>query len=114
MANKQLNAEMNLFEAIQQFSADKGLPKDAILEIIKESLISVYKKKHSISALNDTPVLEPDISVEFNEKNDVVIIVPKRVIEDGSPEPPLSIHFSEAVKLYPEATVGDTIRFKTY
>jgi N utilization substance protein A len=82
MATKQVNNETNLFEAIQQFCSDKGLSKDSVLNIIKDSLVGAYKKKLGLEVSS-----EADVNVEFSEKNEVVIVVPKKVVEATSDSP---------------------------
>lgn len=105
MATKQTNSEVSLFEAVQQFCMDKGISKkDTVFNIIKESLITVYRKKSNIE-----PEQDPGITVEINDRNEVTIIVPKVVIESWDGEP-LKIPLAEAQKIDQNAKVGDTLQ----
>lgn len=106
MATKQANNESNLFEAIQQFCADKGLSKDSVLSIIKDSLLGAYKKK---LGLDSTRV--NNINVEFSDKNEVVIVIAKTVVETAS-ESPLEITIEKAKQIDPNAEIGSVISFK--
>jgi len=72
MATRNTAIEINLFEAIQQFSSERGLSKESVLTVIKESLILAYKKK--LGKEEDDSV---EISVEFGDKNEVVWQLPK-------------------------------------
>ncbi len=45
MAVKKTQSEGNLLEAIQQFCADKSLDREAVMGVIRDSLITAYKKK---------------------------------------------------------------------
>lgn len=44
MAVKKIQSEGNLLEAIQQFCADKSLDREAVMGVIRDSLITAYKK----------------------------------------------------------------------
>jgi transcription termination/antitermination protein NusA len=106
MATKQVNNEINLFEAIQQFCSDKGLSKDSVLTIIKDSLVGAYKKKLGLEVSS-----EADVNVEFSEKNEVVIVVPKKVVETNS-DSPFEITLAKAKAIDPNAEIGGTVQFK--
>lgn len=106
MATKQINNETNLFEAIQQFCSDKGLSKDSVLNIIKDSLLGAYKKKLGLEVSS-----EADINVEFSEKNEVVIVVPKLVVENPS-DSPFEISLAKAKQIDSDAEIGSKVRFK--
>lgn len=106
MATKQVNNETNLFEAIQQFCSDKGLSKDSVLNIIKDSLVGAYKKKLGLEVSS-----EADVNVEFSDKNEVVIVVPKRVVETTS-DSPFEISLAKAKAIDPNAEIGGTVQFK--
>lgn len=44
-ARNTTTVETNLYEAVQQFCAERGLSKESVLSIIKESLVTAYRKK---------------------------------------------------------------------
>jgi N utilization substance protein A len=104
MATKQTTNDINLFEAVQQFSNERGLPKDSVINVIKESLIIAYKKKLGLEALND----ELPVNVEFGDKNEVVVVIPKVVVE-ASPKTQLEISLADARLINPDACEGDTV-----
>ncbi|MEM7181134.1 MAG: transcription termination factor NusA [Spirochaetota bacterium] len=104
MATKQqITNDINLFDAIQQFCADKGLSREAVLDVIKDSLVTAYKRR-----LNIDPECE-DISVEFNEKNEVVIVVSKEVVDLETELGPLQISLADAQEIEPEVALGDSV-----
>ncbi|MCB1160525.1 MAG: transcription termination/antitermination protein NusA, partial [Leptospiraceae bacterium] len=105
MATKQAQGDISIFEAVQQFCADKDLKRDAVLDIIKESLVTAYKKRMNIS----DP--EVNISAEFNEKNEVVLVIPRKV-SFSKEKDPLFIHIDEARKINPDVEVDETILVK--
>ncbi|EPG67486.1 transcription termination factor NusA [Leptospira wolffii] len=109
MAVKKKEAEVNLLEAIQQFCADKSLDREAVMGVIRDSLITAYKKKSGLENLDDT---ENPIKVEFASAGEnVVIIVPRKVVQD-SPKDGSEIALEEANASYPDAQVGDILEFK--
>jgi N utilization substance protein A len=103
---KQLSGNENIFEAVQQFSAERGLPREAVLNVIKDSLVSAYKKKLGIP--QDDSV---QIHVEFVDKNEVVIVVPRVVVESKSNHP-LEISLEEAREINPNIQIGETISIR--
>jgi transcription termination/antitermination protein NusA len=103
MASRNSTNEINLFEAVQQFCSERGLSKDLVLEIIKESLVSAYKKKMNLDSIEDL-----EIHVDFGEKNEVILIVPKVVVSEKTANP-LEILLKDAQLLNPEASIGQTV-----
>lgn len=108
MATKLANKEIGLIEAVQQFCQDKSLDKDAVMNIIRESLIIAYRKKLGLD-----PEKDNSIHVEFSleKSGDVYITVEKLVIETENllqPDP-LAISLKDAEKLEPSSKVGDKI-----
>ncbi|MDX1957440.1 MAG: transcription termination factor NusA [Leptospiraceae bacterium] len=104
MAAKQISKEINVFEAVQQFCADKGVPKESVLNVIKESLVVAYKKQLGI----EEPMDSEPIVVEFSNKNEVLISVSKKVVAEPT-HSPLEITIEEAAQVNPEIKVGDYI-----
>jgi N utilization substance protein A len=105
MASKQTGTEVNLLDAIQQFCMDKGLSREAVLDIIKDSLVSAYKKKMSMD--RSVPV-----TVEFNDKFEVVIVVPKIVVDQDKNPGPLEISIKDAMEINPEIELGVSLTIR--
>jgi transcription termination/antitermination protein NusA len=100
---KQSGNDTNIFEAVHQFSSERGLSKESVLEVIKDSLVSAYKKKLELDMDEDTLV-----NVEFVDKNEVVIVVHKKVTE-AKTKHPLEISLEDARNLNPEVQVGEVV-----
>jgi N utilization substance protein A len=95
---------INLFEAIHQICSGKNLERDAVIKILKESLISAYKKKYG-QADNVEVVLD-------KEKNDVFLYAIKKVVEKVS-DSSLEITLKQAQKHgFPDASLDDEIKIK--
>ena len=103
MATKQNTNEINPLEAIQQYSIDKGLSREIVIEIIKDSLIFAYAKELGIQDEENH-----DIQVEFGNQNDVAILLPKKVTSEETASP-LEISLEKALILDPEAVVDSVI-----
>ncbi|PJZ69191.1 transcription termination/antitermination protein NusA [Leptospira perolatii] len=110
MAVKKNQAEGNLLEAIQQFCADKSLDREAVMGVIRDSLITAYKKKSGLESIDDE---ENPIKVEFSSSgnDNVVIIVPRKVVE-GTPTNGLEISVEDAQLSDKESKIGDTLEFR--
>ena len=64
MATKQVTKDIGLFEAIQQFCADKSLDRDLVLGVIRDSLLTAYRKKVGLEV-----DAEERCQVEFGQDN---------------------------------------------
>jgi N utilization substance protein A len=106
MASKQNTIDINPLEAIQQYSVDKGLSRDTVLKIIKESLVYSYLKEAGIESENTS-----NIEVELGGKTEVIILLPKKIVKD-SPKNILEISLEEATQLNPESILGEEIIVK--
>ncbi len=108
MAKKHSKEEVSIVEAVQQFCierAEKGLniSKEAVMNIIRDSLALAYKQKLGIEDENS-------LRVEFVDKNEVKIIIKKQVVE-GPTKNPLEISFDEAKSIYPDCEIGSFLEF---
>ncbi|MBE7411251.1 MAG: transcription termination factor NusA [Leptospiraceae bacterium] len=105
MAARNTKVEGNLFEAIQQFSADKGLTRESVMNVIKDSLVAAYRKKLNLLEPTDE---DTDISVEFlSDSNEVVILINKTVTEN--PSGPLEISIEDAKKIDDSVEYGSKV-----
>ncbi len=106
MATKQVTKEIGLFEAIQQFCADKSLDRDLVLNVIRDSLLTAYRKKVGLEVDS-----EERCQVEFGQenKNEIVVSVLKDVVS-GEPKSLVEIKLDDAKALDPSAEAGTQIR----
>lgn len=102
MAGKNLHSEPSLFEVIQQFCSDRGLTRESVLNVIKDSLAIAYKKK-GISLLEGT-----DLRIDFNDKNEVILKIPKRVVEKEEVESN-EINLEKAKSIKEDVEIGNII-----
>ena len=95
--------KQELVLAFNELLEDKQLPKDIILQALREAMVHAYKK----SIGNATQGQE--VTAEINlEKGEMHIFVEKEVTEDVQNES-TEILIADAHKIKPDATLGDTI-----
>ncbi|EMJ48496.1 transcription termination factor NusA [Leptospira santarosai] len=114
MAVKKTQSEGNLLEAIQQFCADKSLDREAVMGVIRDSLITAYKKKSGLEGLEESEESkEPSpVTVEFaSGKDSVVIAIAKKVVA-GQPSSALEIGLEDAQVIDSSAEVGSVVFFR--
>ncbi len=96
-----INANMaNIFEALHQIAAEKGISRERIEEIIENSILCAYRKQFGTTN---------NIKVVFNRDNNAITIesyklVVKYPVNDGE-----EISFMQAVKINPKVSIGDSI-----
>ncbi|EMN62487.1 transcription termination factor NusA [Leptospira interrogans] len=111
MAVKKIQSEGNLLEAIQQFCADKSLDREAVMGVIRDSLITAYKKKSGLEESSELEKLSP-VTVEFaSGKDSVVIAIAKKVVS-GNPSSALEISLEDAKAIDASAEIGSVISFR--
>ncbi|AVQ10672.1 Transcription termination/antitermination protein NusA [Leptospira santarosai] len=111
MAVKKTQSEGNLLEAIQQFCADKSLDREAVMGVIRDSLITAYKKKSGLEESEESKEPSP-VTVEFaSGKDSVVIAIAKKVVT-GQPSSALEIGLEDAQAIDSSAEVGSVVFFR--
>ncbi|WP_017851598.1 transcription termination factor NusA [Leptospira interrogans] len=111
MAVKKIQSEGNLLEAIQQFCADKSLDREAVMGVIRDSLITAYKKKSGLEESSELETPSP-VTVEFaSGKDSVVIAIAKKVVS-GNPSSALEISLEDAKAIDASAEIGSVISFR--
>lgn len=95
--------KQELVLAFNELLEDKQLPKDIILQALREAMVSAYKK--SVGTATQGQEVTADISLE---KGEMHIFVEKEITEDVLNDS-TEILLDEARKIKPDATLGDTI-----
>ncbi len=93
----------DLYTAIAQIAAERGIPREAVMESVQQALRTVYKK---------TTGSDEDIEIEIDVNTGKIrIFAPKRVVETVQ-DPTSEISVEEARKIDPRAIVGDIVRIE--
>jgi N utilization substance protein A len=90
----------NFFEAIHQIATDKGIPREAIEDIVVKALMHAYKKQYG-SVDNMRVVFDRDKSVVKIVARKMVVKVPNNLAEE--------VAYTEAVKYRADVKFGDEI-----
>jgi N utilization substance protein A len=93
----------DLYTAIAQVAAERGIPREAVMESVQQALRTVYKK-----ATGSDEEVEIEIDVNTGK---IRIFAPKRVVEKIN-DPLSEISIEEARKINPRAIVGDVVRIE--
>ncbi|MCM8746673.1 transcription termination factor NusA [Thermomicrobium sp. CFH 73360] len=91
----------DLYTAIAQIAAERGIPREAVMESVQQALRTVYKKATGSDE-------EVEIELDVNTGR-IRIFAPKRVVETVR-DPLTEISIEEARKIDPRAIVGDIVR----
>lgn len=91
----------DLYTAIAQIAAERGIPREAVLSSVQQALTSVYKKNANS---------EEDVRVELDQTTgEMQVIVIKTVVEVVR-DPDMEISLDEAKVIAPAAVLGDEIK----
>ncbi|HVL23839.1 MAG TPA: transcription termination factor NusA [Thermomicrobiales bacterium] len=91
----------DLYTAIAQIAAERGIPREAVLSSVQQALTSVYKK---------TVGSEEDVRVELDQATgEMQVVVVKTVVEEVS-DPDLEISVEDARTYSPAPILGDEIK----
>ncbi|WP_448574730.1 transcription termination factor NusA [Thermomicrobium sp.] len=93
----------DLYTAIAQVAAERGIPREAVMESVQQALRTVYKKTTGSDE-------EVEIEIDVNTGK-IRIFAPKRVVEKVN-DPLSEISIEEARKIDPRAIVGDIVRIE--
>ena len=91
----------NLLTSMQQILSQKGLGKDILVEAIESALLQAARRRFGLEAVVDVGLDE--------ETGEIRIAAPKRVVEIMRTYA-TEIPIEEAVKLHPEARVGELVQ----
>jgi N utilization substance protein A len=93
----------DLYTAIAQIAAERGIPRDAVLASVQDALTSVYKKNANS---------EEDVRVELDSATgEMQVVVVKSVVETVE-DPDIEMSVEEAQQYLPGANAGDIIRIQ--
>jgi len=85
--------------AIAQLIAEKGLPREVVMETVATALLSAYRKSFSGGE---------NIRIEVDKNGEVHVWAAKRVVAQVS-NPNDEISLAEAQRIYPKAALGQTV-----
>jgi N utilization substance protein A len=94
--------QSHFLAAVNQLCAEKNLPKESVMEIVKAALKAAFKK--------DFGHLDEEIEVEISENIDAYVIYVLKEVTDDVEDEEYEISVKDAKKYKKDAKVGDTVR----
>jgi N utilization substance protein A len=93
----------DLYTAIAQLAAERGIPREAVLSSVEHALKTVYKKMENT---------EEDVDVTIDSgSGSIQVYLLKRVVDEIE-DPINDVLLPEALTYAPTATVGDVVRIE--
>jgi N utilization substance protein A len=93
----------DLYTAIAQLAAERGIPREAVLSSVEQALKTVYKKMENTEE-------EVDVTIDSTTGSIQVFLV-KNVVDEVT-EPLSELTLADARALQPEAALGDVLRLE--
>ena len=93
-----MNKEM--FEALEELSAEKGINKDYILEAIETALITAYKKNFNASE---------NVKIVIDEEHYMINVYSLKEVVEEVFDPAIEIDLASARMINPKAVIGDIV-----
>ncbi|HOT46367.1 MAG TPA: transcription termination factor NusA [Spirochaetota bacterium] len=90
----------NFFEALHEIATDKGIPREYIEQIVESAMLSAFKKQYGMI---------DNVKVVFDRDKNSVKVVSKKMVVKTPRNRAEEISFSEAVKIAPNAQLGDDV-----
>lgn len=90
----------NIFEALHQIAGDKGIPREAIEEIVESALLSAYKKQYGTI---------DNVRVEFNRDKNTVKMISLKMAVNAPRNLAEEVFIGDVKKEYPGVNPGDEV-----
>lgn len=95
-------------EALKQIERERGISAQSVIEVIESALLDAYRKK-----MQEMGKLDKDSEVELRidtaHQNEIKVYMLRLVVE-GPTDNPNEITLKEALKKFPKAQLGETLR----
>ncbi len=96
-------AKSELLLAVNQIAADRSLPREVVLEVLKGALATVFRR---MTDVGNAQAVDVDIDLETGQ---IRVFLQKTVVETvGDPRHEISLE--EARRIRPDVRVGETVR----
>jgi N utilization substance protein A len=87
---------------IDQISREKGMSREAIMEVLESALLSAAKKRYAN---------KPSLAVKIDRKTCVIRVFEEKRVVESVTDPNEEVSLDEARRNSPEKAVGDTVEF---
>jgi transcription termination/antitermination protein NusA len=93
----------DFYTAISQIAAERGIPKEAIIDVMEKALITAYKRTLG----NNPPPME--VTVRLDPQTGAAIVYAEKQVVDDVLDDRFEIDISDAVKVKGDAQLGETV-----
>jgi transcription termination/antitermination protein NusA len=93
----------DFYTAISQIAAERGIPKEAIIDVMEKALITAYRRTLG----NNPPPLE--VSVKLDPQTGMARVFAEKQVVDEVFDDRFEIEYERARRIQPDVQMGDTI-----
>ncbi len=93
----------DFYTAISQIAAERGIPKEAIIDVMEKALITAYKRTLG----NNPPPME--VSVRLDPQTGAARVYAEKQVVDDVLDDRFEIDISDAEKFKPDVQLGETV-----
>jgi N utilization substance protein A len=93
----------DFYTAISQIAAERGIPKEAIIDVMERALITAYKRTLG----NNPPPME--VTVRLDPQTGAARVYAEKQVVDDVLDDRFEIDISDAVKVKPDVQLGETV-----
>ncbi len=93
----------DFYTAISQIAAERGIPKEAIIDVMEKALITAYKRTLG----NNPPPME--VTVRLDPQTGAARVYAEKQVVDDVLDDRFEIDIGDAVKFKPDVQLGETV-----
>ncbi|RRR71554.1 MAG: transcription termination/antitermination protein NusA [Candidatus Viridilinea halotolerans] len=97
----------DFYTAISQIAAERGIPKEAILDVMEQALITAYKRTLG----NNPPPME--VTVRLDPHTGAARVYAEKQVVDDVLDDRFEIHLDDALKVKSDAQLGETVMIES-
>ncbi|MFO7166913.1 MAG: transcription termination factor NusA [Chloroflexota bacterium] len=97
----------DFYAAISQIAAERGIPKEAIVEVMEKALVTAYRRTLG----NNPPPIE--VSVKLDPQTGQARVFAEKQVVDEVLDDRFEIEFEEARRIKPDVEMGETVVVET-
>ncbi|MBX0326199.1 transcription termination factor NusA [Oscillochloris sp. ZM17-4] len=93
----------DFYTAISQIAAERGIPKEAIIDVMEKALITAYKRTLG----NNPPPME--VTVKLDSQTGAATVFAEKQVVDEVFDERFEVELTDAQKVRPDVQIGETV-----
>jgi N utilization substance protein A len=93
----------DFYAAISQIAAERGIPKEAIIEVMEKALVTAYRRT---LGSNPPPI---EVSVKLDPQTGVARVFAEKQVVDEVFDDRFEIDYEQAKRIKPDVEIGETV-----